>query len=269
MSLLITVLSDEATLEVQRRVSTRDESIDSIDRVITLLLTFHGPSVIEAMQQLMNPTARPGELMTSFLERLSHLSSQHKHPSPEFSTRRLRSILITQPAYSSLISVSDWPTLLKKATDITNGLKEAGIEISAGFIQPWTPTLPPQSTPQRPSNTTLCAHCGKRGHAIGNCWTRDPSLKGKVNQIEQINAIETRSTSSRRPEGQQTTPQQQSGQRPQRPRRRRGGGGNNGRCPPSRQTLYELLYSAIQQGKAATPNEVLIRELNLQMDSNQ
>lgn len=60
-------------------------------------------------------------------------------------------------------------------------------------------------------------------------------------------------------------------QRPftQRRGRGRGGRGNIGRRPPARQTLYELLYTAIQNGKAAIPNQVLMREINLQMNPSQ
>lgn len=169
LSLMITVLSDEATMEVQRRVPTRDESVNTVDKVIDLLLSLYGPPVIDAVQQLMKPTAKPGEMMTSFLERLTLLTSQHTHPSPEYSTRGLRSLLITQPAYSSLISIGEWGALLKRATAITAGLKEAGILVSANFIQQLSTPTPQPSATSKPSNTTLCAHCGKRGHDVSNC----------------------------------------------------------------------------------------------------
>lgn len=113
LSLLITVLSDEGTLEVQRRVTTRDEQINTIDKVVEFILTFHGTPIIEAMSQLMNPAAKQGETMSTFLERLIYLTAQHKHPSTDFSTQRLRAMLITQPTYSSLITVNDWNTLLR------------------------------------------------------------------------------------------------------------------------------------------------------------
>lgn len=167
MSSLITVLTDGATLEVQRGIPTRDIKINTVDKIIEFMLTFHGVPTIDALFQLMSPAAKPGESMSLFLERMTYLSAQYHHPSIESSTKRLRAMLITQPWFSSLHDTdNNWNDLLRRATRIVNGLKEAGIEISAAFIQSINSSQNPQSNPLKPTNTTLCSHCGKRGHAI-------------------------------------------------------------------------------------------------------
>lgn len=50
MSILITVLSDEATSEIQRGIPSRDVRINTVEKIIEFILTFYGTPIIDESQ---------------------------------------------------------------------------------------------------------------------------------------------------------------------------------------------------------------------------
>lgn len=90
--------------------------------------------------------------------------------------------------------------------------------------------------------------------------------------MEEVNAVETRSTGSRPERAESSRPASQRGEQKGQPGEQRRGRGRGGRGrssgAPACQTLYELLFESIQNVKTSIPNEALMRELNLEMDQS-